>query len=47
VGKKKIIDIVDYARPIVYSNSEQITGRWITEDKKPVIKILSERADGM
>jgi len=40
-------DIVDYVRSIVYSKSEQIMGRWRTEDKELVIKTLSERANGM
>ena len=40
-------DIADYVRSIVYSNSEQIMGRWRTEDKEHVIKTLSERANGM
>ena len=40
-------DIVDYVRSIVYSNSEQIMGRWRTEDKELVVKTLSERANGM
>jgi hypothetical protein len=40
-------DIVDYVRSVVYSNSEQIMGRWRTEDKELVIKTLSERANGM
>src|SRR6266576_509340 len=44
-GQKE--DIVDYVRSIVYSNSEQIMGRWRTEDKELVIKTLSERANGM
>ena len=40
-------DIADYVRSVVYSNSEQIMRRWRMEDKELVIKILSERADGM
>jgi hypothetical protein len=44
-GQKE--DIVDYVKSIVYSNSEQIMGRWRTEDKELVIKTLSERANGM
>ena len=40
-------DIADYVRSLVYSNSEQIMGRWRTEDKELVIKVLSERANGM
>ena len=44
-GQKE--DIADYVRSVVYSNSEQIMRRWRTEDKELVIKLLSERADGM
>ena len=44
-GQKK--DIADYVRSVVYSSSEQIMGRWKTEDKELVIETLSERADGM
>ena len=44
-GQKQ--DIVDYVRSVVYSNSEPIMRRWRTEDKKLVVKVLSERADGM
>jgi hypothetical protein len=44
-GQKE--DIADYVKSIVYSNSEQIMGRWRTEDKELVIKTLSERANGM
>jgi hypothetical protein len=44
-GQKE--DIVDYVRSVVYSTSEQIMGRWSTEDKELVIKTLSERANGM
>jgi NACHT domain len=44
-GQKE--DIADYVRSIVYSNSEQIMGRWRTEDKELVIKTLSEQANGM
>ena len=44
-GQKK--DIVDYVRSVVYSDSEQIMRRWRMEDKELVIKMLSERADGM
>ena len=40
-------DIADYVRSVVYSKSEQIMGRWKTEDKELVIKTLSERANGM
>jgi hypothetical protein len=44
-GQKE--DIEDYVKSIVYSSSEQIMGRWKTEDKELVIKTLSERANGM
>ena len=44
-GQKE--DIADYVRSVVYSNSEPIIRRWKTEDKDLVIKVLSERADGM
>ena len=44
-GQKQ--DIVDYVKSVVYSNSEPIMRRWRTEDKELVIKVLSERADGM
>jgi hypothetical protein len=44
-GQKE--DIADYVRSVVYSESEQIMGRWRTEDKELVIKTLSERANGM
>jgi len=44
-GQKE--DIADFVRSIVYSNLEQIMRRWRTEDKELVIKMLSERADGM
>jgi NACHT domain len=44
-GQKE--DIADYVRSIVYSDSEQIMGRWRTEDKELVIESLSERANGM
>jgi hypothetical protein len=44
-GQKK--DIVDYVKSVIYSNSESIMKRWRTEDKELVIKVLSERADGM
>jgi hypothetical protein len=40
-------DIADYVRSVVYSNSEPIIRRWKDEDKDLVIKVLSERADGM
>ena len=44
-GQKE--DIADYVRSIVYSNSEPIIRRWKKKDKELVIKILSERANGM
>ena len=44
-GQKQ--DIVDYVKSVVYSNSEPIMRRWRTEDKELVVKVLSERADGM
>jgi hypothetical protein len=40
-------DIADYIRSVIYSDSEQIIRRWKMEDKKVVIKVLAERADGM
>jgi hypothetical protein len=40
-------DIADYVRSVVYSDSQQIMRRWRKVDKELVIKILSERADGM
>jgi hypothetical protein len=42
-GQKK--DIVDYVSSVVYSDMNM--QRWREEDKKLVIKTLSERADGM
>ena len=44
-GQKE--EIADYIKSVVYSNSEPIIRRWKTEDKDIVIKMLSERADGM
>ena len=44
-GQKE--DIVDYVKSVVYSNSEQIMGRWRRDDKELVVKTLSERANGM
>ena len=44
-GQKE--DIADYVRSVVYSDSEQIMRRWRTEDKELVIRLLSDRADGM
>ena len=40
-------DIADYVRSIVYSDSEPVIRRWKKADKDLVIKVLSERADGM
>ena len=40
-------DIADYVRSFIYSNSEPIIRRWKKKDKDLVIKVLSERADGM
>ena len=42
-GQKK--DIVDYVKSVVYSDMNM--RRWREEDKKVVIDVLSERADGM
>ncbi len=42
-GQKK--DIVDYISAIVYSDKKM--RRWREEDRKLVIEMLSERADGM
>ena len=42
-GQKK--DISDYVRSVVYSDRKMM--RWRDEDKKLVIKTLTERADGM
>jgi hypothetical protein len=44
-GQKE--DIADYVKSVVYSSSEQIMGRWRTEDKDLVIQTLTERANGM
>ena len=44
-GQKE--DIVEYVKSIVYSNSEPIMKRWRTEDRELVVKVLSDRADGM
>jgi hypothetical protein len=44
-GQKE--DIAYYVRSVIYSNSEPIIRRWRKEDKEFVIKVLSERADGM
>ena len=44
-GQKE--DIVEYVKSVVYSNTEPIMRRWRTEDRELVIKVLSERADGM
>jgi hypothetical protein len=42
-GQKE--DIVDYVRSVVYSDKKM--RRWREEDRKLVIEMLSERADGM
>ena len=42
-GQKK--DIVDYLNSVVYSDKNM--RRWREEDKKVVIDVLSDRADGM
>ena len=42
-GQKK--DIIDYVNSVVYSDMNM--RRWREEDKKVVIEVLSERADGM
>ena len=42
-GQKK--DIIDYVNSVVYSDMNM--RRWRKEDKKVVIDVLSERADGM
>jgi hypothetical protein len=44
-GQKK--DIEEYVRSVVHSDMEPIMRRWRTEDKELVIKILTERANGM
>ena len=44
-GQKQ--DIEDYVKSVVYSPMEPIMSGWRTEDKEHVIKVLSERADGM
>ena len=38
-------DIIDYISSVVYS--DRVMQRWREEDKKLVIRTLSERADGM
>lgn len=43
IGQKK--DIVDYVKSVVYSDINM--RRWREDDKKMVIDVLSERADGM
>jgi hypothetical protein len=42
-GQKK--DIVDYVNSVVYSDKNM--RRWREEDKKVVIEVLSDKADGM
>jgi hypothetical protein len=44
-GQKK--DIVDYVNSVVYSESETVMKRWRDDDKKMVVEMLSEKADGM
>ena len=44
-GQKE--DIEEYVKSVVYSNSQPIMRRWKAEDKELVVKVLSERADGM
>jgi hypothetical protein len=44
-GQKE--DIVEYVKSVVYSKFEPIMRRWRSDDKELVIKVLSERADGM
>ena len=44
-GQKE--DIVEYVKSVVYSNSESNMKRWKTQDKELVIRVLSDRADGM
>jgi len=40
-------DIVDYVNAVVYSDSETMMKRWREDDKKMVVEMLSEKADGM
>ena len=42
-GQKK--DIIDYVNSVVYSDMNM--RRWREEDKKMVVEVLSDRADGM
>ena len=44
-GQKK--DIIDYVNSVVYSDSETVMKRWREDDKKMVVEMLSEKADGM
>jgi hypothetical protein len=44
-GQKK--DIVHYINSVVYSGSETMMKRWREDEKKMVVKALSEKADGM
>ena len=44
-GQKK--DIVDYINSVVHSDSETMMKRWRDEEKKIVVEVLSEKADGM
>ena len=41
------MDIIDYIQKVVNSSSSAAMRRWRAEDKKLVIKTLTERADGM
>ena len=41
------MDIIDYIQNVVNSSSSAAMRRWRAEDKKLVIKTLTERADGM
>ena len=44
-GQQK--DIIDYINSVVYSDSETMMKRWREGDKKMVVEMLSEKADGM
>jgi hypothetical protein len=44
-GQRK--DIEDFIKSVVYSDSEPILKRWMTKDKELLIRVLSERANGM
>ena len=45
IGQKN--DIVDYINSVVYSDAETVMKRWREDDKKIVVEMLSEKADGM